>query len=397
MTHDNEIMADLNRRRFVIGSVAGLTTVTIGGTSLVLSTSSVAAKKSNSKKLVFGHDLSMVQQLEDNGSTFSDKGRIQPVERIIAKHGASHVRLRLWVDPPILYNNLQSLLEMAKRVKAAGLKLIITIHYSDFWADPGKQHTPQSWLDQDLPTLTQTVYNYTRDIVARLEKQHTPVDIVQIGNEITAGFLWPLGKLYVDNTQRWSEFTTLLKAGIKGARDGVHGKGHTPQIMLHIDRGGDNGGSRWFYDKMLEWDVDFDLIGLSYYPWWHGTFSDLQNNLNDLATRYHKDIILVETAYPWTMGDGDGFPNIVTDQINLATDYPATPEGQLAYIQHLRSILEQVPEQRGRGIVYWESAWTPGAGWTPGEGNAWDNMTLFDWNGKALPSITCFEKSKKKS
>lgn len=137
--------------------------------------------------------------------------------------------------------------------------------------------------------------------------------------------------------------------------------------------------------------IYFDVIGLSYYPWWHGPLSALQANLNDLAPRYNKDIVVVETAYPWTFTDGDSEPNIVNAQTPLVPGYPGTPEGQPGYMHNLLSILGQVPDQRGRGLVYWESAWIPGAGWEPGAGDAWDNMTLFDHDGHALPSIKCYE------
>lgn len=339
--------------------------------------------------LVLGHDLSTLQQLESVGKTFSDHGWVQPVERIVAHHGATYIRERLWVNPPAPFNDLPHILKMARRIKRAGLKLLLDFHYSDFWADPGKQNTPQSWQGQDLPTLANTVYAYTRDVVEQLARQGTPVDMVQTGNEITAGMLWPVGQLYVGSEQRWVEFTTLLKAAIAGARDGAHH--HVPRVMVHIDRGGDNGGSRWFYDHILEQGVDFDVIGLSYYPFWHGPLTALQANLNDLAPRYNKDIVLVETAYPWTLEEGDSEPNIVNAATPLLPDYPPTPEGQLGFMRALLSILSQVPHKRGRGVVYWESAWIPGVGWEPGAGDGWDNMTLFDHDGKTLPSIKCYE------
>jgi len=236
------------------------------------------------RDMVLGHDLSTLQQEEDAGRTFSADGRVQPVERIVAEHGATYVRLRLWVDPPIPYNDLPHVLAMARRIKRAGLGFLLDFHYSDFWADPSKQITPQRWQGQDLPTLAQTVHDYTRSVLDALAAQGTPADMVQIGNEITAGMLWPVGQLYVGGAQRWVEFTTLLKAGIAGARDASAGR-YPLRVMVHIDRGGDNGGSHWFYDHILAQGVDFDVIGLSYYPWWHGPLSSLQDNLNDLGPR----------------------------------------------------------------------------------------------------------------
>jgi arabinogalactan endo-1,4-beta-galactosidase len=311
---------------------------------------------------------------------------VRKVEDIVADHGATHVRLRLWVNPPMPYNDLPHVLKMARRIKDAGLEFLLDIHYSDFWADPGKQYIPQSCQGQDLPTLTTTVYNYTRNVLERLDGQGTRPDIVQVGNEITNGMLWPLGQIYIGTSQNWAAFTTLLNAGIKGARD-AQPHGQKSRIMVHIDRGGDNGGSRWFFDHIQPYNVNFDLIGLSYYPFWHGPLPALQANLNDLAPRYQKDIVVVETAYPWTLANGDSLANSVDANTNLQTSYPPTPVGQLGFIHNIIAILKQVPGKRGKGVVYWEPAWIPGVGW--------DNMTLFDWSGKALPSIACYEGASK--
>jgi arabinogalactan endo-1,4-beta-galactosidase len=163
------------------------------------------------------------------------------------------------------------------------------------------------------------------------------------------------------------------------------------KIMIHIDRGGDNGGARWFYDHILPFDVSFDLIGLSYYSIYHGPLSALQSNLNDLGPRYGKQIVVVETAYPWTFADGDGYPNIVGPGTNLGAPYPASPTGQLRYLRDVLGIIKGATGGYARGLVCWEPDWIPGAGWEPGAGDAWDNMTLFDFTGHSLVSITCFE------
>src|SRR6266851_3074247 len=300
-----------DRRRFLktaagAATVAGMAAFGTANQALASSlqalTSPTVIQQSN-HGLVLGHDMSTLQQLESVGKTFSDDGRVQPAERIVAHHGATYIRERLWVNPPMPFNDLPHILTMARRIKQADLKFLLDFHYSDFWADPGKQPTPQGWQGQDLSTLANTVYSYTRDVVKRLARQGTPVDMVQTGNEVTNGMLWPQGAIYVDGSERWLEFTTLLKAAIAGVRDGSQ---RDVRIMVHIDRGGDNAGSRYFYDSILEQGVDFDVIGLSYYPWWHGPLSALQANLNDLAPRYNKDIVIVEAAYPWTLTNGDG-------------------------------------------------------------------------------------------
>jgi arabinogalactan endo-1,4-beta-galactosidase len=355
-------------------------------------TAQAAAKP---RKLILGHDLSTLQQEEDTGHTFSDTGVMQPLEKIVKAHGTTHVRLRLWVDPPMPYNDLPHVVSMAKRLKDAGLKFLLDIHYSDFWADAGNQPTPKRWVGQDLPTLAQTVHDYTRSVIETLASAGTPPQMVQIGNEITGGMLWPQGKIYVENDQRWDEFTTLLKAGIAGARAADTG-GHPPRLMVHIDRGGDNPGSRYFYDHITDKGVEFDVIGLSYYPWWHGALDALQFNLNDLATAYKKDIIVVETAYPWTTANGDDYGNIIGSDTYLYTKYRATPKGQTGYLHNVVKILRKTPGGHGLGMFYWEPAWIPGVPWEPGSGNAWDNLTLFDFQGRALPSLDAYRTAPKK-
>jgi arabinogalactan endo-1,4-beta-galactosidase len=338
-----------------------------------------------------GADLSFTLQLERAGVRFNDHGTVRPVERILAQHGANYVRLRVWLNPPAGYSDEASALEMARRAKRAGLKVLLDLHYSDFWADPGHQDTPAAWLGQDLDTLARTVHEYTRRIIATFARRGAPVDMVQIGNEVTAGMLWPVGQIYRADGAHFPEFSTLLKAGIAGARAG-NPRGQRLDVMVHIDRGGDNGGTRWFYDHIAEQGVEFDVIGLSYYPFWHGPLADLKANLVDTGARYGKPVIVVECAYPWTMGNGDQLDNLITspDVLPDGALYPPTPQGQAAYFEAFREILRQVPDGRGAGFFDWSPEWIPGVGWTPGEGNPNDNLTMFDWQGTALPSVAAF-------
>lgn len=347
---------------------------------------------------VRGADISFTQLAESRGIEYRDAaGRVRPIEKVLQHNGATYARLRVWTDPPAGYSNLQSALEMARRAKGAGLKVLLDLHYSDFWADPGKQPTPAAWAGQDLPTLASTVHDYTRDTVAAFAAQGTPADIVQVGNEVTAGMLFPLGQLYPPaGPQGWPGFTTLLKAGIAGAHAGAP-KNHDPEIMIHIDRGGDNGGSRWFYDHMVAWGVDFDLIGLSYYPIWHGSLANLRDNLTDLAGRYRKDIVVVETAYPFTTADGDAernfFPSSDPASMPDLATYPATPQGQAGFFEALRAILLAVPGGHGRGFLDWEPGLLPGIPWEPGAaGTPNDNLSMWDFDGFALPALQAFRR-----
>jgi arabinogalactan endo-1,4-beta-galactosidase len=369
-------------------AIAGLVLAGLG-----LPVSATPAQAGGRALSVRGADISFTLQEEAAGTRYRDRGRVQPVERILAGRGANFVRLRVWTNPPPGYSDEAAALALAKRAKRAGLGVLLNLHYSDFWADPGHQDTPAAWQGQDLPTLAETVRRYTRRVIADFARQGTPVDVVQIGNEVTGGMLWPVGKIYQDDGAHWPEFATLVKAGIAGAREG-NPRGHRLKVMMHIDRGGDNGGAVWFYDHLLEQGVQFDQIGLSFYPFWHGPMSALQANLNDLATRYGKDIVVAEASYPWTLDNGDTLANFVTDAAQLpdGAAYPATPGGQAAYFEALRDVLRAVPGGHGLGFFAWEPEWIPGVGWAPGQGNPNDNLSMFDWQGRALPSLAAFRR-----
>jgi arabinogalactan endo-1,4-beta-galactosidase len=279
---------------------------------------------------------------------------------------------------------------MARRIKAAGDRLYLDIHYSDFWADPQKQNIPAAWQGQDLSQLTATVQRYTKNVIGQFAAQGTPVDMVSIGNEIRNGILWPVGQVDWTANTGWSNLTTLLKAGVAGARAGNR-PGHELLVMLHFDQGGDNAQSRTFFDHMVAGGVPFDVVGLSYYAFWHGTLSAMRANVDDLATRYHKPIVLAESQYAWTLANGDSLGNSVWQASQVDPGYPATPGGQLSFYNDALSILAQVPDHLGKGLFYWEPEWIPGVGWEPGAGSPNDNLTLFSFTGQALPSVGLFQ------
>ncbi len=337
-----------------------------------------------------GSDLSFTLLEEEAGTVFTDRGRARPVERIMADHGSNYVRLRLWINPPAGYPDLLTDLEMARRFKAAGMKLYLDFHYSDFWADPQHQDTPSAWAGQDLATMSRTVQTYTRRVLQAFAAQGTPVDLVSIGNEIRNGILWPTGQLSTWSDAEWNALGTLLKAGVAGARAG-NPRGHRLRVMLHYDQGGDNGGSRAFFDRIKAQGVPYDVIGLSYYSFWHGHLRDLRANVDDLATRYGKDVMIAEIQYAWTLGYGDSTNNFVWQESQLEPGYPASPDGQLSLVNDVLSILAAAPGGHGDGLFYWEPEWVPGVGWEPGAGTPNDNLTLFDFDGAALPSVGIFE------
>jgi arabinogalactan endo-1,4-beta-galactosidase len=337
-----------------------------------------------------GADLSFEPQEEAADARFTDDGVPGSALSILNRHGVNYVRLRLWVDPPPGYSNLSSDLRMARRIAAAGDKLYLDIHYSDFWADPQHQTIPAAWQGQDLAQLTSTVRRYTQRVIETFAAQGTPVDMVSIGNEIRNGILWPIGQINWSTSTGWANLATLLKAGVAGARAG-NPRAHRLLVMLHFDEGGNNADSRVFFDHMVASGVPFDVIGLSYYPFFHGPLTAMRANVDDLAVRYRKLIVIAESQYPWTLANGDNTGNFVWQASQVEPGYPATPGGQISFYNDMFSILAQVPDHRAIGFFYWEPEWIPGVGWEPSAGTPNDNLTLFSFTGQSLPSVGLFQ------
>jgi arabinogalactan endo-1,4-beta-galactosidase len=339
-----------------------------------------------------GADLSFEPQEEAAGARFTDDGVPGSALSILNHHGLNYVRLRLWVNPPPGYSNLASDLRMAKRVEAAGDKLYLDIHYSDFWADPQHQIIPAAWQGQDLTQLSQTVRSYTQQVIGAFAAQGTPVDMVSIGNEIRNGMLWPVGQVDWTAGTGWDSLAALLTAGVAGARAG-NPRGHKLLVMLHFDQGGDRTDSRTFYENLVSRGVPFDVIGLSYYPFFHGTLSQMRDNVDALAGQFGKPIVIAESQYPWTLAGGDSTGNFVWQASQVSNGYPASPGGQLSFYNDVLSILARVPGHLGVGLFYWEPEWIPGVGWEPGPGIGTpnDNLTLFSFTGQALPSVGLFQ------
>ncbi len=242
---------------------------------------------------MLGADISFLPELESRGVHFSDDKGERDAIAILKDHGFNYIRLRIFNDPARDsgyspgkgFCDLAHTLVMARRVKAAGLRLLLDFHYSDYWADPGKQFKPAAWRGADFATLTDSVYFFTCKVIAALKGQGTLPDMVQVGNEINHGMIWPEGSI-----RHPDSLAQLIYAGICGVKAVDPGC----PIMLHIALGGQNDESHFFIDNMLSRNVPFDVIGLSYYPRWHGTLSDLKYNVDDLAKQYGKDVIVVE-------------------------------------------------------------------------------------------------------
>lgn len=289
---------------------------------------------------ILGADISWAQQREDEGTRYSDQGVQKDILQILRDHKFNWIRLRVFCDPKAPkgysaqgYCDLDHTVAMAKRVRAAGMKFLLDFHYSDTWADPGKQTKPAAWADLHGADLEKAVRDYTREVLAKMKAQGVAPDMVQIGNEVSNGMLWPDGA-----SKSFAALAGLLKAGIAGAREADP----SVKVMVHLACGGQNAKSRWFLDGVLAQGVEFDIIGQSYYPKWHGTLDDLRSNLTDLAARYKQPIILVEYSTP--------------------------------NVREINDIVHNLPGGKGLGTFIWEPA----------------NGPLLDRKGPAKPELDAY-------
>jgi len=322
-----------------------------------------------------GGDISLLTREEQFGQLYRDNGQPKDLLEIFKSHGANCMRLRLWVDPKgtdIYVSDLAYTMALGKRIKQAGLYFLLDIHYSDSWADPGKQTKPAAWAKLSVDKLRRTVHDYTRDVIAAMRVGGAMPDMVQIGNEVSAGMLWPEGKDYGPGHD-FKNFGAFLKAGIQGVKDGS-GDLPTPPIMIHIDKGGDWEGTRWFFDNLRAQGVNFDIIGESYYPFFHGPMSQLKTTLENAAARYGKPIVVVETGFAYRADGRDG---------DKPVNYPRTPEGQRQFLHDLMATVRATPGGLGRGVIYWAPEWIP----VKGLQGSWNGTTLFDDDGNALPGL----------
>jgi arabinogalactan endo-1,4-beta-galactosidase len=248
---------------------------------------------------VLGADISFLPQLEARGIRFSDKGVQKDAIQILKDHHFNYIRLRIFNNPAADsgyspgkgFCDLPHTLAMAKRVKQAKMKLLLDFHYSDTWADPQKQFKPLAWKNLSGAALEKAVHDYTKAVLQALNAQGTPPDMVQVGNEINHGMIWPDGDVQkADSLTRFDTLAGLANAGASAVRETTP----TALVMMHIALGGQNVHSTTWLDRMIARKVQFDIIGESYYPKWHGTINDLKNNLTALAKKYPQDIVVVE-------------------------------------------------------------------------------------------------------
>ncbi len=388
-----------------------------GGSGSSSNDDSTDDDSSSSAVAVRGVDISMLETVEDAGGTFQLNGTSQDLLPLLKSQGVNLVRLRLWVDPKSTSNevygggdsDLARVIRLAKRAKAQNMAFMLDLHYSDFWTDPGKQFKPKAWAALSTDELVAQVQSYTQDVIGQLITAGVAPDYVQIGNELNSGMLWPTGKNWAANGETVGGFDVLarlLSAGVTGLRAAETAGGVTTpaKTILHLAEGGNNSKFRWWFDEITKRKVSFDIIGISYYPYWHGTLAALQSNMNDMVSRYSKPVMVVETAYAFTLENGDSLGNNF-GQASDATNggYPATAAGQRSFLKDLKAKIAAVPNGQGLGFVYWEPDWLPvnDATWatdagisylntTGNGGNAWENQALFDFSGDALPALAEF-------
>jgi arabinogalactan endo-1,4-beta-galactosidase len=296
---------------------------------------------------------------------------------IFRAHGYQWVRCRINVNPDGLrglYQSTSYVQTVLRDAKKRNFKLLLDFHFSDFWADPGHQYTPAAWTGQDLATLKESLSAYVTQVMNLLGASDTWPDMVQIGNETDSGMLWPLGGPW--NGGSWQNYAALHNAAYD-AITASRGARPMPKIMVHIAKGGDVGGARWWIDTALSHGMKFDVIGLSYYPMWHGTMAQLKSNLDNLSYRYpNMKIAIAETGHYFTPSEPE------------TTPYPPTPQGQYDYLKALKAQVSLV--KNADYIFYWGAAWTQPSKWyfpwEPGA-NEPARRSFFDETGRATIGI----------
>lgn len=328
----------------------------------------------------YGADLSYVNEMEDCGATYKNtNNEVQDPFQIFANAGTNLVRVRLWHNPTWTnYSNIEDVKQTIQRAKSLGMKVLLDFHYSDTWADPETQEIPAAWIPEinNTTALGSLLYDYTLETLNDLNNSGLNPDIVQVGNEINGMILqqgdlvWPID---------WNRNSFLLNKGIQAIRDFSQQHSIDIEIMLHIAQ--PENGLWWFEQAAQNGVTDYDWIGLSYYPIWSSyDLNNVGSALSSLITTYDKKLMIVETAYPFTLENADTANNILGSDA-LINGFPATQEGQLNYLLQLETV---VKEAGGEGIIYWEPAWvSTDCSTLWGQGSHWDNATLFDHNKKA--------------
>lgn len=331
-------------------------------------------------EFIAGADMSHLAYFESRGIVYRENGVARDAFQILTNRGLNCVRLRLFTstaaqaaaNPYNYINNLDYTVPLAVRAKQAGLKFLLDFHYSDSWADPGKQYKPAAWTNLNFTQLKTQVQEYSSNAIIAFKAAGAMPDYVQVGNEISQGFLWEDGKVSGNTNASWANLGQLLKAAVSGVL-GAAGT-NPPQIIVHTDRGGYWNDAKWFFDNLAHQQVPYDMIALSYYPFWHGPLANLSNCLANAAARYSKPVLLVETDFPW---------NNSTNIYGI----PASTNGQVQFVAELAKILKALPGNRGAGVVWWGTEYQPVSGANQA---GFGNRSFFNGSGNVLPVADAF-------
>jgi arabinogalactan endo-1,4-beta-galactosidase len=332
--------------------------------------------------LTFANDISFISAVDISSyleielsepTFFKESGEPEDFLMILKENGVNTIRLRLWVNPQNEHSGFEEVKDFSTRLRKYGFTIWLSIHYSDSWADPGKQEIPAEWQGKSFPELKNHVQNYTRLIAEEIKPEY-----IQIGNEINSGFLHPNGKLST-NTEQFKE---LLKTAIQAVRI------YSPNAKIILHYAGID-SAEWFFNQVNS--LDYDIIGISFYPLWHGkNLVLLEEKLNLLSNSYHKEIVIAETAYPFTLAWNDMTNNIVgMEEQLILPDFPATKKGQKDFVRQIKTIIKRV--ENGVGFCYWGAELISWKGAKATDASPWENQALFDFENKVLPALEEFK------
>lgn len=348
----------------------------------------------------FGADLSYVNQIEDKGGIFKENNIGADPFTTLKKYGTNLVRLRLWHNPvwvkdiygssSVLYSGYEDVEKGIQRAKNAGMEVLLDFHYSDTWADPGKQYVPAAWEEIiSIDVLCDSVYNYTYSVLNKLKAKNLLPEMVQIGNETNCGMMISGTKTGFPNLNvcngNWVNIGKVINAAIDAVKQIDTEAGVSTKIILHV---ADPKNLDWWMGEIISKGkvTRFHIMGFSYYHIWHSTigFSDLSNAIKSLKNKYNKDMMVLETAYPFTSSNNDNYPNIYYNQTPVE-GFPYTVEGQKNF---LISLTQKMVDAGAIGVIYWEPAWiTSGLTDLWNTGSSWDNCTFYNFSGNLTEAV----------
>lgn len=332
--------------------------------------------------LYLGADLSFTNEMDDCGATYRWRGKPTDPFVMLKQAGGNLVRVRLWNSPTwTKYSNLADLEKTIRRARAAGLEVLLDFHYSDDWADGEKQPVPAAWAGMDTEAQAKALYQFTFDTLRKLDTEGLMPEMVQVGNETNPELMGGRKGQPIN----WKRNAALLNAGVKAVRDAGKLSAIKPKVMLHIAQ--PENVEPWFDDATVAGVLDYDVIGISYYrKWSQENLAQLGATIARVKARYHADVMVVETAYPFTFDSGDSSVNLLGDSSVLLPGYPATPKGQLAYME---ALTQTVADNGGIGVNYWAPDWISTKCKTRwGSGSNWENAAWFDLRRhEALPVV----------